>query len=231
MKIAEIFHSIQGEGELTGVPSVFVRTSGCNLRCAWCDTPYASWHPEGVEMDIPSIVSRILGYDCRHVVLTGGEPMLAPGVRDLAAAIAGHGLHLTIETAGTLPPDGIACDLASISPKLANSTPPPAAFGETWTRKHEATRFQPDVLRAWLAAYHCQLKFVVSGPADLDEILTIAATVPGRIEPSSILLMPEGVSPGELAARRDFVIAACKRFGYRYCHRLHIDLFGNTKGT
>ncbi|MBN8457582.1 MAG: 7-carboxy-7-deazaguanine synthase QueE [Verrucomicrobia bacterium] len=231
MKIAEIFHSIQGEGELTGVPSVFVRTSGCNLRCLWCDTPYASWHPEGVEMDIPEIVSHIRDFGCPHVVLTGGEPLLAPGVRDLAAAITGLGHHLTIETAGTLPPDGIACDLASLSPKLASSTPPPDRFGEIWTHRHEALRLQPEVLRAWLDGYRCQMKFVVSGPADLDEIATIREIVGKSLTPSSILLMPEGVTPEELAARRDFVIAACKRFGYRYCHRLQIDLFGNTKGT
>jgi 7-carboxy-7-deazaguanine synthase len=231
MKIAEIFHSIQGEGELTGVPSVFVRTSGCNLRCIWCDTPYASWHPEGVEMDIPEIISRISGFGCRHVVLTGGEPMLAPGIHDLAAAISGLGHHLTIETAGTLPPDGIACDLASLSPKLANSTPPPAAFGETWTRRHEALRLQPDVLRAWLDGYHCQFKFVVSDPIDLTEIHALRAILPNSLKAASVLLMPEGVTPEDLGARRDFVIAACKRFGYRYCHRLHLDLFGNTKGT
>lgn len=231
MKIAEIFHSIQGEGELTGVPSVFVRTSGCNLRCRWCDTPYASWHPEGVEMEVSAIVSRVREFGCPHVVLTGGEPMLAPGVRELARAITGLGIHLTIETAGSLAPDGIACDLASVSPKLASSTPPPEMFGETWTRRHEESRIRPEVLREWAANYRCQMKFVVSGPADLDEIATIRESVGASLAPASILLMPEGVTPEELAARRDFVIAACLRFGYRYCHRLQIDLFGNTKGT
>ena len=231
MRIAEIFHSIQGEGELTGVPSVFVRTSGCNLRCKWCDTPYASWHPEGGEMDVSAVVSRIRDFDCPHVVLTGGEPMLAPGVHDLARMIAALGIHITIETAGTLAPDGIACDLASVSPKLASSTPPPDRFGETWTHRHEESRIRPEVLREWVSGYRCQMKFVVSGPADLDEIATIRETIGDSLAPASVLLMPEGVTPEELAARRDFVIAACKRFGYRYCHRLQIDLFGNTKGT
>ncbi len=231
MKIAEIFHSIQGEGELTGVPSVFVRTSGCNLRCVWCDTPYASWHPEGEDMSIAEIAAAVLHFRCRHVVLTGGEPMLAPGIHELARTLAAEKLHLTIETAGTLPPDGIACDLASLSPKLGNSTPPPAAFGETWTRRHEATRLQPGIIAAWLADYRYQLKFVVSDPIDLTEIHALLAALPAGIPPASVHLMPEGVTPEALAARREFVLAACKGFGYRYCHRLHLDLFGNTKGT
>jgi 7-carboxy-7-deazaguanine synthase len=231
MKIAEIFHSIQGEGELTGVPSVFVRASGCNLRCVWCDTPYASWHPEGEDQTVEVIVAAVLRFGCPHVVLTGGEPMLAPGIRELAAALANHQLHLTIETAGTIPPDGIACDLASVSPKLGNSTPPPERFGPAWTRKHEATRLQPALLFQWLEGYHCQLKFVVSDPVDLTEIHALRAILPNSVKPATIHLMPEGVTPEEIAAKRDFILAACKRFGYRYCHRLQLDLFGNTKGT
>jgi hypothetical protein len=88
MLIAEIFHSVQGEGELTGVPSVFVRTSGCNLRCAWCDTPYASWQPEGKQRSLPEILREIEAHPTtRHVVLTGGEPMIAPDLPALAAGI------------------------------------------------------------------------------------------------------------------------------------------------
>src|SRR5512136_3066951 len=112
MLIAEIFHSLQGEGELTGVPSVFVRTAGCNLRCTWCDTPYASWNPEGEPHTVAEIVAAVERFSARHVVLTGGEPMLAPEIRELAAALRRAGRHLTIETAATVAPDGIECDLA-----------------------------------------------------------------------------------------------------------------------
>src|SRR4051812_19063149 len=80
LKIAEIFYSVQGEGSLVGVPSVFVRTSGCNLRCAWCDTPYTSWQPEGEERTLASIAAEVERYPGRHVVVTGGEPMIAPGI-------------------------------------------------------------------------------------------------------------------------------------------------------
>ncbi|MCU0781441.1 MAG: 7-carboxy-7-deazaguanine synthase QueE [Akkermansiaceae bacterium] len=231
MKIAEVFHSIQGEGELVGVPSVFVRTSGCNLRCAWCDTPYASWEPEGEEMSVREVAERVVGYRCRHLVLTGGEPMLAPGIRDLARICREAGMHITIETAGTIAPDGICCDLASISPKLGGSTPRPRQFGDAWTRKHERLRLQPGVIARWLADYHCQLKFVVTDPVDLTEIHALLAVLPNTLPPHSVQLMPEGVSPEELAAKRDFVLAACRKFGYRYCHRLHLELFGNTRGT
>src|SRR5690349_18722095 len=123
MLIAEIFHSIQGEGMLAGVPSVFVRTSGCNLRCNWCDTPYASWNPEGKACSIDEILRQIQSHPARHVVLTGGEPMIAKDVRALAGEIKKIGRHITIETAATVAPEGIACDLASLSPKLLNSAP------------------------------------------------------------------------------------------------------------
>ena len=87
MLISEIFYSVQGEGELTGVPSVFIRTSGCNLRCRWCDTPYASWNPEGTEMSVVQILAEVEKHPAAHVVLTGGEPMVARGIHELATAL------------------------------------------------------------------------------------------------------------------------------------------------
>lgn len=231
MRITEIFHSIQGEGVLTGVPSVFVRTSGCNLRCSWCDTPYASWQPEGSELTVAAILDQVLGHDCRHVVLTGGEPMLARDLPELAEQLTAHGRHVTIETAGTLPPNGISCALASLSPKLANATPTPAQAGAAWAARHEQTRWQPEVIREWLTGYDYQLKFVVAGEADIAELIGLLESLAVPIPPQRVLLMPEGRSVAELAARRDLVVAACKTHGFRYCHRLHVELFGNTRGT
>ena len=235
MRISEIFHSIQGEGLLLGVPSVFVRTSGCNLRCSWCDTPYASWNPEGENMEIPAIVARVNAYNCPHVVLTGGEPMIASGIHELAVALKAEGLHITIETAGTIPPDGIDCDLASVSPKLANSTPSLDEPGP-WRERHEVTRLQPRVIRAWLESYPAQLKFVVSQLEDMTEIESLLAEIgsagelPGFTR-DRILLMPEGTDVETLRCRAALLTTLCMRHGFRYAPRLQIDLFGNTRGT
>src|ERR1041385_6410009 len=121
MKIAELFHSIQGEGILAGVPSVFVRVSGCNLRCTWCDTPYTSWAPEGREMTIAEIVAETQAFGASHAVVTGGEPMLFEDTVELTRELKTLGLHITIETAGKVD-QPVVFDLMSISPKLANST-------------------------------------------------------------------------------------------------------------
>src|SRR3954463_16598960 len=114
MRIAEIYPSLQGEGLLTGTSSVFVRASGCNLRCTFCDTPYTSWQPEGEDVPVDRIVEQVVGYPGRHVVLTGGEPMIMPDIAPLCAALKDRGYHITIETAATVY-NGVAVDLASLS--------------------------------------------------------------------------------------------------------------------
>lgn len=230
MLISEIFFSLQGEGELTGVPSVFVRTSGCNLRCNWCDTPYASWSPEGTTMSVDAIVAEVKKHPARHVVLTGGEPMIAKELPALAAALKQLGYHLTIETAATVAPAGIACDLASLSPKLANSLPD-ERLPASWREKHAALRWQPDVVKAWLAGYGYQLKFVVSSEADVTEIETLLAQLGMVIPRAKILLMPEGTTVETLRARAGWLGELCKARGYRYAPRLHVELYGNKRGT
>ncbi|MFI5335551.1 MAG: 7-carboxy-7-deazaguanine synthase QueE [Opitutales bacterium] len=230
MLIAEIFHSLQGEGRLAGVPSVFVRTSGCNLRCNWCDTPYASWQPEGRQMTVEEIVAEVKKYPARHVVLTGGEPMIAPEIHDLAFQLQDERLHITIETAGTVPPRGIACDLASVSPKLAHSAPD-ARLDEAWRKKHEALRWQPAVVADWIAIGEYQLKFVVSTEADLAEIEAMIRETDCAVPPENILLMPEGITVDVLRARGAWLAGLCQARGYRYTPRLHIELYGNRRGT
>ncbi|MEY4939750.1 MAG: hypothetical protein RIQ93_1485 [Verrucomicrobiota bacterium] len=231
MLISEIFYSLQGEGELTGVPSVFVRTSGCNLRCAWCDTPYASWKPEGEQRTVAQIVSAVESHpEARHVVLTGGEPMIAKELRELAAQLKKDGRHLTIETAGTVAPEGIACDLASLSPKLLNSAPDPVEHG-AWRKKHEATRWQPDVVRAWIDHYPYQFKFVVTRPEDVEELERMLAALGREIPRHKVLLMPEGITHEKIRSRAAWLGELCKARGYRYAHRLHLELYGNRRGT
>lgn len=231
MLISEIFHSLQGEGELTGVPSVFVRTSGCNLRCNWCDTPYASWNPEGHPRTIEEIVTEVQAHPLtRHVVLTGGEPMIAKEIKELASELKLLGYHITIETAATVAPGGIPCDLASLSPKLLNSAPDDR-LSLAWRRKHESLRWQPGVVRAWLDGYDCQFKFVVAQPADVEEIEGMLGSLQREVPRHKILLMPEGTTMAGLRARAGWLPALCVQRGYRYAHRLHIELFGNQRGT
>jgi 7-carboxy-7-deazaguanine synthase len=230
MLVSEIFYSLQGEGELTGVPSVFVRTSGCNLRCNWCDTPYASWQPEGKQMTVGEIVAAVEIHPARHVVLTGGEPMIAPDIHELAFQLQERKYHITIETAATVPPRGIACDLASLSPKLAHSAPD-ARLDDTWRKKHESLRWQPAVVASWIGVSDYQLKFVVGRESDVDEMETMLRQTECVIPPSKILLMPEGTTVEALRAKAGWLSELCKARGYRYAPRLHIELYGNKRGT
>ena len=224
MRIAEIFYSVQGEGSLIGVPSIFVRTSGCNLRCSWCDTPYTSWNPEGEDFTVDEILARADRFPAaRHVVLTGGEPMIAPGIVELSRRFRELGLHITIETAGTVFAP-VACDLMSISPKLANSTPE-----GVFRAQHERLRLQPDVLRRLISACDYQLKFVVASEDDLPEVTALVSLL--NAPSDKVILMPEGIAPDVLERRGAWIAEICKQRGYRFSPRLHIHLYGNKRGV
>ncbi|MFO0831682.1 MAG: 7-carboxy-7-deazaguanine synthase QueE [Phycisphaerales bacterium] len=231
LPISETFTSIQGEGKLTGVPSHFIRLSGCNLRCAWCDTPYASWDPDGGSQDVDTLAAAAVAARVTHAVVTGGEPMTFRYIDDLCARLHTHGLHITVETAGTVH-RVLHCDLMSISPKLSNSTPrnDPRDAGGRWAVLHESRRTNIPALQALIDHYpERQLKFVVSSPADLAEVDALLARLSGWRN-SDVLLMPEGVTPPTRAAT-DWMVRECTSRNWRYCPRLHIHLFGNTRGT
>jgi 7-carboxy-7-deazaguanine synthase len=226
LRIAETFTSIQGEGSLIGTPSFFIRTTGCNLRCEWCDTPYTSWRPEGVWRSIAELVAEVPSH-VRHVVVTGGEPMLWAGLPALTAALRGRGLHVTIETAGTIH-QSLACDLMSVSPKLANSDPGPA-HPVGLRDEHRARRSEREALRRLLVEYGCQLKFVIGAPSDLDEVEALLVEL-GVAAREDVFLMPLGTRGDELAERGRWLAELCLRRGYRFTPRLHIDLWGDTRG-
>src|SRR5580693_1446029 len=206
LKIAELFYSLQGEGSLIGTPSFFVRTSGCNLRCSWCDTPYTSWQPEGSEMSLDDICAAICAelqrHPVRHVVVTGGEPMIAPEMVALTERLRGLGMHITVETAGTVFKP-VACDLMSISPKLANSTPE-----GPWAAQHDRLRIQPDTLRELMARYPYQLKFVIEKPGDLEEVRALLETL--QADRERVILMPEGIDRERLRERSVWLAEICK---------------------
>jgi 7-carboxy-7-deazaguanine synthase len=225
MYVAETFASLQGEGILAGTPSFFIRSSGCNLRCRWCDTPYTSWLPEGARRDVGELVSEALAAGLRHVVVTGGEPLLQRSIAPLTEALRGEGLLVTVETAGTVDPPFV-CDLLSVSPKTSSSDPP-----GPWRERHAAARSNLDPLRRLLGRFpEHQLKFVVVDADDLPEILALLDSL-GGVDCGRVLLMPEGRTAAEVAARAAEVAALCIQHGFRYTPRLQLDLFGGGRGV
>ncbi len=247
MRIAEIYASLQGEGLLTGTPSVFVRASGCNLRCWFCDTPYTSWEPEGEDWSVEEVVAEAerlkwgrlpacresgrqdaCPTDIHHIVITGGEPMLFAEMIPLCDRLHTAGWHITIETAGTLflP---VKCDLMSISPKLTNSTPPILRAGK-WHERHERTRHQPQVIRRLLGEYNYQLKFVIEEYGNLDEVQSWLAEFPG-VPRDCVLLMPEGVDLAVLRSIGEWLEPYCCQHGFGFCPRKHIEWYGAKRGT
>lgn len=169
----------------------------------------------------------VADFHASHVVVTGGEPMLAPEVGDLTRRLHQAGLHITIETAGTLYAP-VECDLMSISPKLANSTPRDREAGK-WAAQHDRLRYQPQVLKRLIQEYEYQLKFVVSSTPDLEEIAAMRRELAAPA--SKMILMPEGTDRDVLRERGLWLAEICKKEGYRYSPRLHIDLWGDRRGV
>ena len=237
LPINELFHSLQGEGTLAGVPSVFVRTSGCNLRCWFCDSYHTSWEPSHAWLGTDEIVTEIEAFDADHVVLTGGEPLMHDESVALLERLDERGYHTTVETNGTIPVDA-PIDLASVSPKLASSTPTaerdPKGDGE-WAQRHEERRLDLDALSTLADRYQTQLKFVVTSPEDMPEIEDLVERLRERtattIDDSDVLLMPEGQTRDQLDETREVVADLALEHGYRYTPRLHVDLWNDAPGT
>jgi 7-carboxy-7-deazaguanine synthase len=258
LRIAEIYSSRQGEGLLTGTPSVFVRASGCNLRCWFCDTPYTSWQPEGEDWSVEEIFAEVqrlqtlaelpacltavqrglLPADTGeshpteamgHVVITGGEPMLFAELIPLCDKLHAAGSHITIETAGTLflP---VACDLMSISPKLAGSTPSGKEVAGNWSDRHERTRHRPEVIRKLLREHEYQLKFVIDSPGDCEAVQDWLTEFP-EADRRRVLLMPQGIKADELDQKGVWLAPYCSEHGFVYCPRKHIEWYGARRGT
>lgn len=226
MKVSEIFYSLQGEGFLAGLPSVFVRLAGCPLRCRWCDTKYAWDETAGAEYSISEIVRAVQQWPCRFVVVTGGEPMIKPDLPQLVQQLKAAEKHITIETAGiTFIPD-MPCDLMSISPKLSNSTPTETKLAAV----HEKSRLDMAVLRQLVDNYNYQLKFVVDSQKDLEEVNRMLKKI-GNVEQGKVMLMPQAATRDELLAKSPMVAEMCKRTGFTFCQRLQILLWDNERGT
>ncbi len=225
MIVNEIFYSLQGEGFLAGMPSVFIRLAGCPLRCRWCDTKYAWSEDAGQERGIDEIVEAVCEWPCSFVVITGGEPMVNFEIRQLAQELKAAEKHITIETAGLAYIPDVPCDLMSISPKLSNSIPVEAEQATV----HEDSRLDLAVIGELVANYNHQIKFVVNSENDLPDIQE-AIEQTGNIDPQMIMLMPQAATKDELLAKSPVVAEICKSAGFAFCQRLHVMLWDDQRG-
>ncbi|MHC4597342.1 MAG: 7-carboxy-7-deazaguanine synthase QueE [Planctomycetota bacterium] len=218
MRVSEIFYSLQGEGFLAGLPSMFVRLAGCPLRCRWCDTKYAWDEAAGAHYSVAKIVQVVQQWPCKFIVITGGSQL----VQELKAA----GKHITIETAGIAFVPDMPCDLMSVSPKLSNSAPTDPELAAV----HEDSRLDIAVLRKLIDEYGYQLKFVVDCEDDLTEIAQTLKEI-GNADSEKVMLMPQAATRDELLAKSPMVAELCKRTGFSFSPRLQVLLWNNKKGT
>ncbi|MDQ7089758.1 MAG: 7-carboxy-7-deazaguanine synthase QueE [Methylococcales bacterium] len=226
MKYSEIFYTLQGEGKLIGVPSVFFRTSSCNLRCSWCDTPYTSWSPEDKEITVAKAFDEITQFGVEHVVITGGEPFLqGKELAKLCEMLFAKGHYITIETNATIFVP-VKAHLISMSPKLSNSTP---LNDERLQKRHERDRLKQKIIHSFLDNYECQTKFVIQDSEDIQEVQYLVEQVP--IPKETVVLMPQGIEEAEVNERQKWLAELCKEAGYRYSPRLHLNIWGSKRGT
>lgn len=227
--ISEVYVAPQGEGEFAGTSSVFVRTTGCNLRCWYCDTPFTSWTPEGHHISLFDLIEQIVAFETEHVVLTGGEPMLPLEISELTQRLRDRGHFITVETAGTIYRP-VAADLMSISPKLGNSTPSPER-SRLWATKHDALRDRPKVIAKLIQeSPYYQIKFVINEPTDLADVESYLSRFP-NIDRQRVWLMPQAISQAALAERTAWLEPQARSAGLRFSSRLHIAQHGNRRGT
>ena len=227
MLISEIFYSIQGEGKYTGVPSVFVRTSGCNLRCKWCDTPYTSWEPEGENLNTDDIVKRIkLFKKSDHVVITGGEPYIQGDLDDLINRIKDD-YFITVETNGILYRDIDGVDLVSFSPKFKNSFPEDKKSLEY--KIHTNTLKRADYTKVVSTKSDLQVKFVIDDSSDMRQVENFVRKY--DLDKSKVFLMPEAKTKKELRDKQKLLIDIVKSTGYNFCNRLQVEIYGNRRSV
>ncbi len=223
MFISELFTSIQGEGKYTGTQSIFIRTSYCNLRCSWCDTPYTNWDPEKKEVSLENIISYVDQVPhISPVVITGGEPFLQKEITTLCDYLQHK--YITIETNATIYIPTKA-HFISMSPKLASSVP----RGTRFDNMHERKRIQLEVIKQFMQNHDYQLKFVVCGEGDIGEILFIQDSI--QVPSNMICLMPEGKTNEELQKTAPITAMLAQRYGFNYTDRLHIRLWGERRGV
>jgi organic radical activating enzyme len=231
----EIFASLQGEGPSMGKPCAFIRLSRCNLACVWCDTAY-TWRFEGdsrphrsglaydrkanqVALSEEDAAARIVALGQHRLVVTGGEPLLqAPALARMLALLPG--IAIEIETNGTVAPPPALDALVrqyNVSPKLAHSG------------NAASLALVPERLAHWAAEPRAAFKFVIAEPSDVDEVLGLMAQ--HAVPRERVYLMAEGTDPATLARREKWLAQLCLEHELTLSKRLHIELYGDTRGT
>ncbi|MGE8141918.1 7-carboxy-7-deazaguanine synthase QueE [Novosphingobium sp. NPDC080210] len=231
----EIFASLQGEGPSIGRPVAFVRLSRCNLSCTWCDTAY-TWrfegdnrpHRDGLAFErkanqlvLPEeeVAARIMALGQDRLVITGGEPLLQGAALARMVGLL-SGMSVEIETNGTVAPHRALYPLVAqynVSPKLPHSGNDPSMA------------LIPERLSAWASEPKAWFKFVIAAPEQVEEVLALAAQY--AIAPGRIYLMPEGTDSATLRAREAWLAPLALQNGLRLSDRMHIHLYGDTRGT
>jgi 7-carboxy-7-deazaguanine synthase len=234
MNIVEIFYSLQGEGRLAGVPSVFIRVAGCPVRCTWCDTKYAWDESAGEDLSIDEILHRVdsllltpssissstqnskLKTQNLFVVITGGEPMTNQHLPLLLAKLARSEHHITVETSGIKFIPDLPVDLMSVSPKFS-------------VNQQAATSNQQLHIKRLITHYDYQLKFVIDTEADIAEVKALLDLIK-KIDPQKVMLMPQAATRDELIAKSPMVADLCTRYGFTFCQRLQVLLWDTHRG-
>jgi len=232
----EIFASLQGEGPSQGKPCAFVRLSRCNLACQWCDTAY-TWRFEGdnrphrsneahdrkanqVTLSEEEVAARIAALGQPRLVVTGGEPLLQSPALARMLALLPRDIAVEIETNGTVAPPAALDALVTqynVSPKLAHSGNP------------AELALIPERLAEWAANPRAAFKFVIAEPGDIAEVLALAER--HAIPRSRVWLMAEGTDAATLHAREAWLAQECLEHRLTLSKRLHIELYGDTRGT
>ena len=214
--VNEIFYSIQGEGPQIGMPAVFIRLTGCNLDCPWCDTKYAM--EEGVQMTLEEIVEDVIHYKCPNVVITGGEPMLQP-LKDLVLKLSSYRKKIYIETNGTIYDSGlIGFATFIVSPKITQGT----------IYKGKVLSSYRENLGKW--SIHGNFKFVIDTKDDLDDVVKFCDSVKPY---KPVYLMPQATDEKEMKDKILWLIDEVKNTYpyFRVTPRIHIWLYGNQRGV
>tara|TARA_B100000287_G_scaffold428797_1_gene480858 strand:+ start:1291 stop:2043 length:753 start_codon:yes stop_codon:yes gene_type:complete len=245
LKINEIFYSIQGEGSTIGIPSIFIRLAGCNLKCYWCDTPFTwlyskeikklielkliknnikydlknySKDDESKKISVNEIMKKISEFPAKNIIITGGEPLLqAKNLEKLCELLNKENYNIEMETNGTIKPINGDYEIKyNVSPKLQNSL------------NEKDVRFKSDILKIY-NNHNAIFKFVINDNQDIKEVLDIINQI--DINNERVYLMPEGKTKAELQSKYFWLIELCKKYNFKYSHRLHIELYGDKRGV